>query len=173
MSERVSEAAKWTEREIIDALYDDYQLHKMNGAVLRHVPLGLSTGQVGFWQAEASQTIRYIDALILRKDRRWAIEVKVSKSDLKYELAHPEKSELWRFHTHSFYLAVSPDLIDFALAEAPKGYGVMCPRRVRGAPSKGIHRRSANNPDPLPLPDELWRRVGMRLGRFQHKAANS
>lgn len=162
----------YTEREVLDALYIDYQATKMNGAVIRHVPLGLSSSQPGFYDnLEKQNTIRYIDALILKKDRLWAVEVKVSRSDLRRELANPSKSMLWREHTHSFYFAVTPDLIEFALDVVPVGFGVMCPWRLRGAPSKGIHRRAKNNPDPTPLPDELWRRLGMRLGKYQHEAS--
>lgn len=163
----------WTEHEVLDALYVDYQATKMNGAVIRHVPLGLSPSQPGFYDLDQKATIRYIDALIIKKERLWAVEVKVSRGDLRRELANPAKSMLWREHTHSFYFAVTPDLIDYALETVPPMFGVMCPWRLRGAPSKGIHRRSKINREPAPLPDELWRRLGMRLGRFQYEAQMS
>ena len=64
-------------------------------AVIPHVPLG---GAPGSAKPGTNKSIRYIDALIWfrRNDRRWAIEIKVTKQDLAQELRRPEKTELWR-----------------------------------------------------------------------------
>lgn len=163
-----TERVPLTERDVLDALYVEYQHMKMSAAVVRHVPLGLSTAQPGFYEPDQKGTIRYIDALVVRKDRLWAVEVKTSRADLRRELANPDKSLLWREHTHAFYFAVPPDLLEFALAEIPPGWGVLCPWRLPGAGAPTLRRRAHSNKTPEPLPLELWLRLSMRLGRYQH-----
>lgn len=154
-------APKWTERQMLDVLHSQYQTAMVN-AVVPHAPLGLSGSEVGFYANGKASSIRYIDALVLFRDKRWAIEIKVSAADLRQELRNPNKTALWREHTHSFYYFVSPDLADLALAEVPKSVGVMT---VQGRTFTQILRRSQINREPLELPYDTWRRIARRHGR--------
>lgn len=54
---------------------------------------------------------------------RRAVEVKVSRTDLRKELAHPEKREPWMAVAHRFYFATPPDLIKDG--ELPDGCGLI------------------------------------------------
>lgn len=156
----------WTEQRMLRVLHAQYQT-KMVNAVVPHAPLGLAGSEVGFYAARrdgrSDATIRYIDALILFRDKRWAIEVKVSAGDLRRELANPDKVVLWRDHTHAFYYLVPPTLADIALAEVPKSAGVMT---VQGGHFTQILRRSPINKEPLELPYDTWRRIARRHGRM-------
>lgn len=154
-----------TEQAMLQRLYQTYQRLKMVNAVIPHVPLGLSGGEVGFWQARldgGSETIRYIDALILQRSKRWAVEIKVSKGDLARELAIPEKSSAWRAHAHSFYIFVPEELIEHALTVVPRIFaGIMSTKH--GA---SVVRRSIINTVPRDIPDDTWRRVARQYGKL-------
>jgi hypothetical protein len=152
---------KWTESEMLRVLHHQYQT-KMVNAVVPHAPLGLAGSEVGFHRSEKAATIRYVDALVLFRDKRWAIEIKVSASDLRRELANPDKVVLWRDHTNAFYYFVPPELAPIALAEVPKSAGVMT---VEGGFFTKILRRSPINREPLELPYDTWRRISRRHGR--------
>lgn len=150
-----------SERDLLEVLHWQYQMGMVN-AVVPHAPLGLAPSERGFFGSDKSATIRFIDALILFRDKRWAIEVKVSASDLRRELANVDKVTLWREHTHSFYYLVPPTLADIALAEVPTGFGVMT---TQGRFTK-ILRRSKVNRTPHELPYDTWRRIARRHGRM-------
>lgn len=157
-----------TEKRLLDALYRQYQQGRLGAAVIRHVPLGLAYKQKGFRADQrngAENTIRYIDALVLFKDKAWAVEVKVSKADLKRELETPAKSALWRAHTNAFYFLVPPEMVEHALEVIPKGSGILT-LTLDGTGTE-IVRRATTNRAPEPLPDEMWRRLGARLGQLQ------
>jgi len=151
----------WTEADMLRVLHWQYQT-KMVNAVVPHAPLGLAGSERGFYTADGDATIRYIDALVLFRDKRWAVEVKVSPSDLRRELSNPAKVKLWQEHTHAFYYFVPPALTAAALAEVPKSAGVMT---VEGRHFTKILRRSAANREPRDLPYDTWRRIARRHGR--------
>lgn len=159
--ERVDDVMAWTESHMLRVLHQQYQT-KMVNAVVPHAPLGLAGSEVGFYSEGPSKSVRYIDALILFRAKRWAIEVKVSTSDLRRELANPDKAKLWQEHTHAFYYFVPPMLASMALVEVPKSAGVMT---VEGRHFTKILRRSAANREPLDLPYDTWRRIARRHGR--------
>lgn len=158
----VNTPAKWTERTMLGVLHNQYQT-KMVTAVVPHAPLGFAGSEVGFSHGNTDTTIRYIDALILFRDKRWAVEIKVSAADLRSELANPAKTALWRDHTHSFYYFVAPALVDIALAEVPPSVGVMT---VEGRHFTKILRRSLINREAKELPYDTWRRIARRHGRI-------
>lgn len=167
IEETLSPAAA-TEKLLLDALYRQYQQTRVGAAVIRHVPLGIAYKQKGFRADQrngAENTIRYIDALVLFKDKRWAVEVKVSKADLKKELETPAKSALWRNHTNAFYFLVPPEMVDHATEVIPPGSGILT--ITENAMGTEIVRRARTNRDPEPLPEEMWRRLGARLGTLQ------
>ena len=149
-----------TERTIFYGLWKEYSAIRMD-AVIPHVPLG---GTPGSAQPGTNKSIRYIDALIWfrRNDRRWAIEIKVTKQDLAQELRRPEKTELWRSHTHAFYYAVPPELREYAEENIPKGTGILIV-------DKNVHnlRRAKLNHEPLDLPLDTYRRMLGRMGKWR------
>ncbi|MFS0885333.1 hypothetical protein [Aeromicrobium sp. 179-A 4D2 NHS] len=166
--EPVLSVAAATEKLLLDALYRQYQQGRLGAAVIRHVPLGLAYKQKGFRADQkqgAENTIRYIDALVLFKDKRWAVEVKVSKADLKRELETPAKSVLWRAHTNAFYFLVPPEMVDHATEVIPPGSGILTLDPDSGGTV--IVRRAKTNREPVELPEEMWRRLAARLGQLQ------
>ena len=133
-------------------------------------------------KALGSETsVRRIDALILFRDKRWAVEIKVSLSDLKSELAKPEKHALWALHTNSFYFLVAPNLVDYALANVPKQYGIMTSLRPMSREDfqgktwewqeKGITilRRAKVNKNPEEIPYHTWRRMGSAYAKTRRE----
>lgn len=146
-----------TEEQCFHAIHNDFKLR--NEAVCPHAPLGLTPVQGA--KPGSDKSIRYIDALILfRKGERWAVEIKVTKQDLAQELQRPEKTTLWREHTHAFYYAVPAPLVEWALDNIPQGIGVM----VCSDQSTQIVRRARKNKTPTEIPYSTWRRIAGRLG---------
>lgn len=154
-------SSEWNEARLLGNLYGQYG-RKMVNAVVPHAPLGLAPNEVGYHEARTDglDTIRFIDALVLFRQCRWAVECKVRLHDLRRELENPAKVALWRAHTHSFYYLVAPDLAATALSEVPTGFGVMVPAALGTA----IIRRATSNPDPADLPYDTWRRIARRYG---------
>jgi hypothetical protein len=73
---------------------------------------------------------RKIDALIVslwksRGHELDAVEVKVSASDWKRELDHPEKADWWWEHTHRYWIAVPVALAPKVKAELPAAWGLL------------------------------------------------
>jgi len=154
----------WTAAEILKVLHRQYQQSVMSTAVVPEASIGYHySSQLGYKELAAigaETSVRRIDALVLFRDKRWAIEIKVSLTDLKNELAHPEKQVLWRLHTHSFYFLVTPKLLDYALANVPKEFGVMMVQYS----SVKIVRRAKKNLKPYDLPYSTILRMGLRYG---------
>lgn len=76
---------------------------------------------------------RKIDLLVIsmwrsRGHERDAVEVKVSMSDLRREIAQPEKADWWWQHAHRFWVAVPESLADKAKPELPTGWGLLSVR---------------------------------------------
>lgn len=150
-----------TEAEALRVLYQAYQHRKMVNAVVPHAALGLAHASNWHGDAEPEDTIRYIDALVLFRDKRWAVEVKVTRGDLARELAVPVKSAAWRAHVHGFYVAVPPDLVEHAVATVPRDFaGIM---RLTSFPQ--VVRRSTVNRQPHDLPYDTWRRIARKGSR--------
>jgi hypothetical protein len=146
---------KWTAADLLSKLYYQYQHKTMSNAVVPEA----SIGEFGAYSNERS--VRRIDALVMFLDKRWAVEIKVSRSDLRNEVANPHKQTLWRDHTHSFYFLVTPELLEYALEIVPKQFGVMSPY---GSYLK-VFRRSKRNPAPLDLPYTTLLRLGAAYGK--------
>jgi hypothetical protein len=111
-------------------------------------------------------TVRRIDAVVMFKDRSWAVEIKISRADLNRELANPAKTTLWRRHTSSFYYLVPPELLEYALLKVPTSSGVMSTSpggRVQ------VHRRSARNLEPRVWPQVTLLRMMRALGKAQRE----
>jgi hypothetical protein len=156
---------KWTAAQLLEKLYWQYQMKIMSTAVIPEASIGHhSSWDVGFKDLESLGTetsVRRIDALVLFTDKRWAVEIKVSLKDLKVELATPEKQTLWKLHTHSFYFLVAPALLEYALANVPKEFGVMSPH---GSYIK-VFRRAKRNAKPYDLPYSTVLRMGVAYGK--------
>lgn len=151
---------------------------QQGAAVVRHASVGEPYTYVTDGHADRAQHgVRRIDALVIKRnvahgDRLWAVEIKVSASDLRREIQSPEKAEAWAQYTHSFYFLVTPELEALALDIIPKRYGVMVTAGYRGTYTR-VSRRAANNRAPLPLPLDTWRRLADKLGGLQYEAATS
>ena len=171
---------KPTEESLFRSLY--WAQYRQGAAVCRHASVGEPYEYVtrGLDQ-RAQHGVRRIDALVIRRDvakgdALWAVEVKVTSSDLRNELANPEKTATWAQYVHAFYFLVPPALAEIALSEVPQQYGVMV-----GGDYPKVNRRARRNPSPLPLPLDTWRRIVSKLGalqvepieRAQHKALES
>lgn len=145
-----------------DILHRQYQIGVMSTAVVPEVSIGSVRGY------DNHVSVRRIDALIMFRDKRWAVEIKVSRSDLKRDIDNPEKQILWAAHTHSLYFFVPPSLLAYALEVVPKKYGVMT-FTEGGYSYTLIKRRAKKNSDPLDLPYETVRRMAVAYGASHQK----
>lgn len=97
---------------------------------------------------------------------RHAIEIKVSRTDLKKELADLRKSAFARSVSHEFWLATPKGLIRDE-DPIPEGWGVY---EVDGHKTT-VNRRARRNQDVAPLPYEAaveaFRRAGRAEGRIR------
>lgn len=151
-----------TERDLFACLYRTIPWARR--CVIPHAPIGYANAEVGWDRTDKSTSIRYIDALVVRSNGdTWAVEIKVSISDLRRELAKPDKTVMWRAHTDFFYYLVTPDLLDVALAEIPRDIGVMTTDGYANTRTV-IKRRPKRNPVTLPIPTDTWRRIASRYG---------
>lgn len=163
-------AEKPTEESMFRGLY--ISQFRQGAGVARHASVGepylyTTAGKA----ARAQHGVRRIDALIIKRDLTkgdslWAVEIKVTASDLRHELAQPEKTASWAQYVNSFYFHVPEYLAAIALAEVPAQYGVM----VGEWPT--IKRRAKKNLNPLPLPMDTWRRLAAKLGEHQFDRIN-
>jgi hypothetical protein len=115
---------------------------------------------------------RRVDLLAIRAwsgrpkgHERHAIEVKVSRADLRRELAQPEKWQAWAAVTHRFYLAV-PAALNLDGFELPGAWGVL------SVTAQGVRQtRRAPRRDPEPLPHavtvEAFRRASRAEARIR------
>lgn len=145
----------------------------MSTAVIPEASVGMMAYEVDHYQDGSDKGVRRIDALVLFRDKRWGIEIKVSKSDLVKELSDPTKAAAWAKYVHAFYFFVTPDLIEFAKANVPPQYGILSTDVVRtwkrwggGIAEYTDHgvahvRRAKKNSDPLPLTNGTIRRMAM------------
>lgn len=165
---------KWKASELLHQLYINYQQYEMSTAVIPEASIGFhnsyNLGHAELASIGSETTVRRIDALVLFRDKRWAVEIKVSKSDLNYEIAHPEKSALWLLHTHSYYFLVTPQLVEHAMAVVPKHFGIMAVETGYGPVQ--ILRRAKKNLDPLPLPYATILRMGVAYGKAYRDLRN-
>lgn len=168
----------WTEARMFAAIYRTYGPIGANTAnvCLRHIPAYVDTpiGTRGYTKT----TRRYIDALVMRSPLKpvlWAVEIKVTKADLNIELKDLPKSETWRKHTHAFYLAVPPDLVEYAKSVVPPEWGIMSalhtPTRKREKVS--VVRRAKQNKNPEPLESRTWWAMARRAGKNDYKECSS
>lgn len=169
---------KYTEADLFDKLTRQYKA-VMSTAVVPHASIGAESWTRDFKHFEklgGETSVRRIDALILFREKRWAVEIKVSLQDLKQELANPAKQELWAAHTHSFYFFVAPHLLDYAKEHVPKQYGIMVADFQRPYQSyKGethyytetcyIARRAKKNLTPEEIPYATVRRMGVSYAK--------
>lgn len=118
---------------------------------------------------------RRIDLLAIRAWRgkrgheRHAIEVKVSRADLRRELDQPAKWQAWAAVTHRFYLAVPADL-DLGGLVLPEQWGLIT---VNGAGTRQ-KRSAAHNYQAGDLPEavavEAFRRASRAEARIREAA---
>lgn len=160
-----------TEEELFESLYRCYW--RQGASVFRHASVGEAYQYVTRGHENRAQhSIRRIDALVMRRsvakgDSLWAVEIKVSASDLKNELSTPEKTAAWAQYADAFYFLVPDTLVDLAKDLVPQEYGIMTPANRW---STTIVRRAKKNPNPLPLPMDTWRRLAGKLGDYQMEA---
>jgi len=143
---------------------------RQRAAVVRHASVGevfqyATAGKAG----RAQHSVRRIDALVIKRnaskgDVLWAVEIKVSASDLRSEIGDPGKTEAWAQYVNFFYFLVPPELLGLALEIIPPQYGVMV-----GSNWCEIKRKARRNPSPLPLPLDTWRRLAGKLGEYQSR----
>lgn len=76
------------------------------------------------------------------------IEIKVSLSDWKRELADGGKADWWWAHTHRFWLAVPTDLVEKVRPDLPATWGLLA-CDVDGPP-KAVVRADSREPEALP-----------------------
>lgn len=97
---------------------------------------------------------------------RIAVEIKVSRSDLLHELAHPEKAAAFMAVSHRFYLAVPKGLLR-PTDQIPAEWGVLEALKSSCRKTKVAPRRE--NPDPLPEAAvvEAFRRAGRAETRIR------
>lgn len=167
---------KYTSDMMMSKLYRNYQQLVMSTAVVPEVSIGHNPYEKehkGMTGTYGEKSIRRIDALIMFRDKRWAVEIKVSLSDLKRELAEPEKQKLWAEHTHSFYFFVTPELLPYALEHVPRQYGVMSLNVPGAYGGIQIMRRAKKNSDPKELPYATIRRMGITYGKMHREVQDS
>lgn len=132
------------------------------------------------WAALAEMALRpghsptRIDVLCIRAwagkpkgHERHAIEVKVSRGDLKREL-DSGKWKPWAAVCHRFYLAI-PASMSLDGVELPDEWGVLC---VHDSGHTRCRRKAPRNDDPDPLPEtatvEAFRRASRLEARLRH-----
>lgn len=169
---------KYTEASLFDRLSRQYR-GVMSTAVVPHASIGAESWTKDFEHFKnlgGETSVRRIDALVLFREKRWAVEIKVSLQDLKQELANPAKQELWAAHTHSFYFFVAPSLFDYAKANVPKQYGIMVADYQRAwktydgttsywTESCAVARRAKKNLNPEEIPYATVRRMGVSYAK--------
>lgn len=164
----------WTEKRMFAAVSKAYGPQKhVTSVCARNVPAYQKERELKRWGSNETYWLekrRYIDALIMKNPsapKLWAVEIKVSLSDLKVELKDPEKTATWHAHTHAFYFAVPPKLEEAALDLIPKKYGILKVMR-EGSPGwehTEVLRRSKVNKSPLPLDLRTYFALARRAGR--------
>lgn len=164
----MSGGRKLTEADLFEALY--WTQYPQGSATVRHASVGEPHQYVTRGVADRAQHgVRRIDALVIKRsvakgDALWAVEIKVSASDLRRELANPEKTDAWAQYANAFYFLVTAELELLALEIVPKQFGVM----VANSQSwYRVARRAKRNENPLPLPLDTWRRLAGSLGGSQ------
>jgi hypothetical protein len=160
--EQPEPAAKFTERDMLDALTRRYSHRVGNGerwVRAEHVRNGL-----GFYGYEEESYARLgrcfgplrtadfiaVDTWESKGRRIHGHEVKVSRSDWLHELADPEKAEAWQRFVHHWWLVV-PDASIVRPGELPEGWGLLA---FRGASLHAVRRAPLLEPKPLPTP--VW-----------------
>ena len=77
-----------------------------------------------------------------------AIEIKVSVSDWRRELAKAAKADWWWRHTHRFWVAVPADLATKIKDEIPDGWGLLA--CTHDAKPRVVHQPPKRTPAPVP-----------------------
>lgn len=96
---------------------------------------------------------RKIDLLVLSLWRSRglgidAVEIKVSMSDWRRELAKAQKADFWWRHSQRFWVAVPAGIADKVLAEIPEGWGLLA--CADGKAPKVISKPQVRAAEPLP-----------------------
>lgn len=168
---------KYTAADLVARLRRHYH-HILGCVIVEEVSIGHRQYERGYKTlsgTKAEKSVRRIDALVMFTDKRWAVEIKVSLTDLKRELATPEKQKLWADHTDAFYFLVTPALLEYAKTHVPKQYGIMVVDFVNvhektwgdkipwtfTDPIKVV-RNAKKNLEPLSLPYTTTRRMAVR-----------
>lgn len=76
------------------------------------------------------------------------VEIKVSMSDWKRELANAEKADWWWRHVHRFWVAVPADLAVKVRDELPPTWGLLACES--GKPVKVVAKAPQHEPEPMP-----------------------
>lgn len=151
-----------TEEQLFRALY--WQQARQGSGVARHASVGEPYAYMEGKPGRFDHSVRRIDALVIKPNAKlWAVEIKVSASDMRRELADPAKTETWAQYVHSFYFLVPPAMEQVALAEIPARYGLLVGEKYW---TRAVRRPEAN-PSPRPLPLDTWRRLATALGTRQ------
>jgi hypothetical protein len=167
--------AAWTEHRILCALYDHfavqswYPLTQLTLNVLRDpsedadllVPMPRRVGT------------RRIDMLAVRRAakkgigeiERLAIEVKVSRGDLRADLANPAKQEPWRQVAHRHAYAVPEGMA--AVEEIPAESGVLTVAHRSGMDVVKWARRAPYSEAPVEMPAQLVIALAARTARAE------
>jgi len=176
-----AQVTEWTEERLFAAIYRTYGPVGSNAAnvCVRHIPAyhqgWITSGRGTTYEGEKK---RYIDALVMTgitNPRLWAVEIKVTKADLNSELKDPSKSEAWARHVHGFYLAVPPDLVDYAKTLIPSAWGVISikPHHIGYTDSKReqveVYKRAKTNKDPEPFDTRTWWAMARRAGKRDYE----
>jgi len=163
----------WTEERLFCALYRNYGPYKkVTNVCVRHVPAYQVNRVIKHRSGNVSkvETRRYIDALVMTSSKSiWAVEMKVSSSDLRAELKKPEKAQAWAQHVNGFYFAVSPNLWEEAMDTVPAKYGIMTVPTGYAINGEreilAVRRRVKPNKNPDPMDPRTYLALARRAGK--------
>lgn len=106
---------------------------------------------------------RRIDALMVLRNQRTAIEIKVSRADYRRETE--QKRRTWQAITHRFVYAVPAGLV--APSEVPDGLGLWWVHEGRSRrETVEVVKRARVNRDALPLPEQVVHALCYRAARI-------
>lgn len=147
-----------TEADMISLLRAKYTRVRAGTAADRYV----RAAHIGYPDAYGYPT-RIADYMVIdtyRPQHIIGFEIKVSRSDWLHELAHPEKSAVWRKHCHRWYLVV-PDM-SIVGDDLPDGWGLM----AIGKGGALVQKRRPTITEPSPMPTAV-------LGWFSRSVAQT
>lgn len=162
---------KLTADDVVTAVRRRYGCEGDNG-------IGPEWASLAEMDLQAGHSTRRIDLLLVRAwggkpkgHERHAVEVKVSRADLRSELADESKWRAWWSVVHRFYLAV-PASLNLDGLELPADWGVLT---VTAGGTRQLRPAPRHEPDELPhgVTVEAFRRASRAEARIRDGQADS